>query len=453
MRNDKNFGYDITATGVKRRGDLASAHIHALTQAAVDIRRGHGEFLAAAGGDNRALTAAETKTVDLLAAELVNVEQHIALAERERDIERGQGPAAPVGAAGTSAIAPGRGRRFTQMFAGVPLDNGGFTGAEEFLAVLHSGLADPRLLATANTQVDSSGGYSVPSEVRQTWLDGSLENEIVRPRADVWPMASSNISAPGFDDGNHSDTLYGGFAGGWANEGADLTLEEVKLRMVKLVARKLGILARVSNELIADGVGFEAQLGTAIQKAIGWFMDRAFFAGNGANAPLGIFNAPATISVAKETGQAAATIRYENLTKMFARLLPGSLENSVWVANTTTIPKLLELSIAIGTGGSHIPVLSESGGKWTLLTRPVIFSEKVPTLGTKGDIGLYDFSQYVIGMRADMTLAKSQHAGFQSDTSYYRSILRCDGQPKLSAPVTPKYGDSLSPFVLLADRA
>lgn len=416
--------------------------------------------------EGNALIVAKTRTptqdarLTVLEAELMPLEQRAAdvateLARWERfaDEERRSPTNSDAPASGTATM-PRRGRLFAQMFAGVPLDNGGFKGgAEEFLAVLHSGLADPRLLATANTQVDSSGGFSVPSEIRAQWFDSSLENEIIRPRADVWPMTSSNISAPGFDDGNHTDTLYGGFAGAWANEGADLTLEEVKLRMVTMVARKLGILARVSNELIADGVGFDAQLGTAISKAIGWFLDRAFFAGNGANAPLGIHNAPATITVAKETNQTASTILYENLTKMFARLLPGSLENSVWVANSTTIPKLLQVSIAIGVGGSHVPVLSESGGKFTLLTRPVIFTEKVPALGTRGDIGLYDFSQYTIGMRADMSLAKSQHAGFQSDTSYYRGILRADGQPKLPAPVTPKYGDTLSPFVLLADRA
>jgi HK97 family phage major capsid protein len=87
------------------------------------------------------------------------------------------------------------------------------------------------------------------------------------------------------------------------------------------------------------------------------------------------------------------------------------------------------------------------------MTRPVLFSEKVPTLGTVGDIGLYDFSQYAVGLRADMTLAKSMHAGFQSDTSYYRAILRVDGAPKLSAPVTPAAGDTQSPFVVLAARA
>lgn len=230
-------------------------------------------------------------------------------------------------------------------------------------------------------------------------------------------------------------------------------MQEVQLRLITLRARKLGLLIRASNELISDGVGFEQQLGAAIVRAMGFFLDRAFLAGNGADTPLGVFNSPATISVAKEGGQTAATINYTNIVKMFARMLPSSLERSVWVCNSTAIPQLLQLSMTVGTGGSHIPVLSESGGKFTMLTRPVIFTEKVPTLGTVGDISLLDLSQYIIGMRAEFSLAKSMHAGFQSDTSYYRGIIRVDGIPKLSAPVTPLNGDTLSPFVTLATRS
>ena len=73
---------------------------------------------------------------------------------------------------------------------------------------------------------------------------------------------------------------------------------------------------------------------------------------------------------------------------MFARLTPGSYASSVWVANTTCIPQLLQLSMAIGTVGSHIPV--ESGGQFTMLTRAVVLTEKTPALGAVGDIGLYD---------------------------------------------------------------
>ena len=101
---------------------------------------------------------------------------------------------------------------------------------------------------------------------------------------------------------------------------------------------------------------------------------------------------------------------------MFARLAPGSFGSSVWVANSTAIPQLLQLSIPIGTSGSHVPVMTESDGQFRILTRPVIFTEKVPALGTLGDIGLYDFSHNVVGLRADFSLAKSSHLGSASDT-------------------------------------
>src|SRR5688572_686067 len=282
----------------------------------------------------------------------------------------------------------------------------------------------------------------------------------LQPRERDHPLAcghsavtSSDAVAPGWDDGDHTSTLYGGFTGQWLDEAGTITETQPKLRLIHLHARKLGILTRTSNELIADGVSFEEQLGMAITKALGWFMDTAFFSGNGASAPLGVLNAGATITVTKETNQAPATINYQNITKMFARLHPSAFADSVWVCNNTCIPQLLQMAMAVGTGGSAIPVLSESGGKFTLLTRPVVFTEKVPTLGAAGDLGLYSFSSYIVGLRADFQLAKSAHAGFASDTSYYRGIIRVDGMPKRSAPITPDNGDTLSPFVVLQTRA
>ena len=84
----------------------------------------------------------------------------------------------------------------------------------------------------------------------------------------------------------------------------------------------------------------------------------------------------------------------------------------------------------------------------------MIFTEKVPVLGTVGDIMLCDFSQYSIGLRAEVSLDRSQHVGFTRDTTYYRATLRADGRPTWPSAMTPKNGgDTLSPFVTLATRA
>jgi hypothetical protein len=63
-----------------------------------------------------------------------------------------------------------RGKRFAQMFPHEPLTMGGFQSLEEFLATVHSGLADPRLVpiyATHQTDVGSAGGFSVPNDLQR----------------------------------------------------------------------------------------------------------------------------------------------------------------------------------------------------------------------------------------------------------------------------------------------
>lgn len=399
------------------------------------------------------LTALEQRDDDNAAA--------LVIARRLQEDERAEG-ARIVAPGGVVLAMPAKGRRFAQMFPRVALDMGGFASADEFLATLDGGLVDPRLMfdhapqglhATATGAIPSDGGFSVPSQIFAEWLDRSLEDEVVRPRADVRPMFTQDASAPAWDDNDHTSTLYGGFSGEWLAEDGTMTAQTPRMRMVALKARKLGLLSSASNELVADGIDYDQQLGVAITKALGWFLDCAFLGGTGANQPLGVRTSGAAITVTKETGQAAATIVYANLVKMFARLHPGSFKTAVWVINSTAIPYLLQLSIPVGTAGSHVPVMTESGGQFRILTLPVVFTEKVPSVGTVGDVGLIDFSQYVVGMRANFQLAKSAHAGFSQDKTFYRGIIRVDGQPKLSSAITPKNGLSVGPFVFLETRS
>jgi HK97 family phage major capsid protein len=397
----------------------------------------------------RKLSASEAKEVDDLTAALDRLRPEV---ERELRLSEADRAAATLPPA-AGLVRPARGRRFAEMFPSVPLDMAGFKSADEYLTVLASGLGDPRLLASNSISVPSEGGLSAPSQLFATWLDTSLESELVRPRATVIPMTTSEAWATGWDSNDHTSVTYGGFSAEWIAEGADLTVQTPKLRAIKLRARKLALLAAASNELVADGQGFEQQLSAAIPKAIGFSLDRAFLVGSGAAGPQPILTAPCTVTVTKEVGQAGGSIVFANLAKMFARLHPESFPNAVWACSSTTIPYLLQLSIPIGTGGSHVPVLTESGGKFRMLTLPCVFSEKLPTLGTVGDIGLYDFTQYVVGLRADFSLAKSQHIFFQSDKTAYRGLLRVDGQPKLQTVITPENGDTLSPFVLLETRS
>ena len=326
--------------------------------------------------------------------------------------------------------------------------------SDNFFAAVLSGRHDPRLIRSGMSEsVPSDGGFWVPSETAKQIHAVSLENELVMPRCFVQPMISNEITIPAMEIGDHGSSLYGGFTASYTAEAGTINVANPKARGMLLSTKKLTGLIRMSNELAADMPGGEGQIINLCGKGLGWYRDKAFLKGSGAGEPLGILNANCLIEVAPESGQTEPTIMYENLTKMMSRMYAGSFQNSVWICHQTTIPQLLQLSLSVGTGGAHIPVMSESNGQFTMLTRPCIFTEKTETLGSKGDILLVDFSAYCVGLRQGMRFDTSIHVGFQTDELYARLIERHDGQPLWSEALTLEDGTTtVSPFVCLGAR-
>ena len=71
--------------------------------------------------------------------------------------------------------------------------------------------------------------------------------------------------------------------------------------------RKVGLLAKASNELQDDAAAVPQLLQDGLSTAVGYTVDHYCIWGDGAGQPLGIFNAPSKIRVTKQTGQAAVT--------------------------------------------------------------------------------------------------------------------------------------------------
>ena len=122
----------------------------------------------------------------------------------------------------------------------------------------------------------------------------------------------------------------------------------------------------------------------------------------------------------KETNQTAATIVYENIVKMYSRMLPTSLGNAVWIASIDTFPELATMALSVGTGGSAVWLGNfQNSGDATppvsILGRPVYFTEKAEPLSTTGDINFVDLSYYLIGDRQTMQAMSSEHYQFQND--------------------------------------
>lgn len=306
--------------------------------------------------------------------------------------------------------------------------------------------------------VPADGGFLIPEVLRSELLRVALETAVVRNRARVVPMESLTVPYPMLDVTSNASSVYGGIVGYWTEEGGALTDSSPKFGRIELIAKKLTLYSEIPNELFLDSViSLQQFLSESFPEALAWFEDVAFTTGNGVGQPLGFLNADAAVVVAAEAGQPVTTIVWENIVNMYSRMLPSSMNRAVWVANIDTFPQLATMALSVGTGGSAVWI-GESAGQNTppvqILGRPVLFTEKVNSLGTSGDINLVDFGYYLIGDRQAMQSSTSTEFKFGNDKTAFRVIERVDGQPWIKSAITPKSGsaNTLSPFVRLATR-
>ncbi|HZN70573.1 MAG TPA: phage major capsid protein [Micromonosporaceae bacterium] len=357
-----------------------------------------------------------------------------------------------------------KGTAYNKHARGVALDNEFDSLADYFASVSPKANAAhrekwDRIRNDYSTSDPSKGGFLVPEVLRSTLLQNSLESAIVRPKAMVVTMDAPRVPFPAIDETTHSGSVYGGITGTWVAEGEALPESEARFGRTVLDANKLVSYCEVPSELPQDApVAFGDFIDNAFPKAIAFFEDLAFLTGNGVGRPLGALHGDNTalIAVTKESGQLADTIVWENIVKMFSRMLPSSLGSAVWVAAIDTFPELATMALTVGTGGGPVWLRDgASGPPMSILGRPVLFTEKTYKLGDQGDLAFIDFGQYLVGDRQEMRVESSTHYKFGNDMVVYRVIERADGRPWMKSALTPANGSTatLSPYVTLAERA
>lgn len=314
----------------------------------------------------------------------------------------------------------------------------------------------PEVWNDYSSTTPEAGGFLVPEAFRSTIMTLQLEQAIVRPRATVIPMSNARLTIPYNDVTTHAGgTTFGGVTAYWVSEGQSITESEARFGRVTLDPSKLAAYAELPPELANDsGPALVAWVLQTYPQALTFHEDRSFFTGSGVGEPLGFVSCDASVSVAAESGQDAATIVWENITKMYARMLPSSLGRAVWVANINTFPELATMALSVGTGGSPVWLSNgDQGPPMTILGRPVIFTEKASTLGTTGDVNFVDFGYYLIGDRQSIEASSSTDFRFQNDLLALKFLMRVDGRPWIQSALTPVAGDTLTPFVQLATRS
>lgn len=299
----------------------------------------------------------------------------------------------------------------------------------------------------------ASGGFLVPSEFYNQLQAVQGESALVRPRATKIRIRRRQVDIPVVDQ---TDTTagtpawFGGMQAYWAEEAAEKTATDASFRKVSLVAHKLIMYTRASDELLDDAAISLSDFLTGpmgFAGAITWYEDYSFLRGTGAGQPLGILNAGCTKTILRETANA---VGYDDLMDMYMGMLPESVGSAVWMCNPLI---LKELATVVDPNGNYIwqPNARDNTPN-TLFGRPVIFTEKLPTLGTTGDIVFADWRYYLIGDRQATTVESTTYDRWQYDQTSFRAVHRVDGQPWCSTEFTLADGThTVSPFVVLSE--
>lgn len=307
------------------------------------------------------------------------------------------------------------------------------------------------------SEVPADGGFLIPEQMREEILQIALESAVVRPNAMVVPMSTLSLKLPAVDETSRVSSLSGGVTFSFTEESSSIAESQAAFSRIELNARKLAGYFQVPNELLADAPAFSGWFDQRIPEALAWYEDLYFMRGTGVGEPEGFLNSPAMITVNGEAGQATGTIVTENIAGMYQRMLPGSIKNAVWIADIAAFKQLATMGLVVGTGGGPVWMTGGYGAgvvgspPMTIYGRPLIFSEKVPSLGTAGCLSFVDLGHYAIGDRQAVQIAASEHVAFQNDRTAYRLIERVDGRSWLRSALTPhNNGSTLSAFVQLA---
>jgi HK97 family phage major capsid protein len=319
-------------------------------------------------------------------------------------------------------------------------------------------MQDQRLRASVPSTASSEaagadGAFAVPPEfAAEIWRLSLGEGSLV-PLTQNTVVSGNSMAFP-----KDETTPWGGTGAQayWRAELAALTGSKLVLGVNALRLHELIVLLPVTNELLDDAPALGSYLQPLAAERVQWKSNESILFGTGVGQPKGCLAAAnkALVVQAKDSGQTGG-ITNTNLANMVSRLKVGELMNAIWLANPDVLPALEAMTV--GNYPIYLPNMNAADPSYGRVKgRPLQLSEHANALNAQSDISLLSLKGYrTITKAGGIETASSMHIYFDANATAFRFIYRIDGQPIMTAPITPPTGKSSntrSYFVTLAAR-
>jgi HK97 family phage major capsid protein len=285
------------------------------------------------------------------------------------------------------------------------------------------------------------GGYTVPEQFSNVIIDLRQDYGVFRQFARIAPMTSDTLKIP---------RRATGLTGYWVAENAAFTESNKTWNQVQLSLKKLGVIARMSNELAEDAITIVADdLAGEIAYSLAYSEDMAGFVGDGTSTYGGITGVTTALKAAAGTpttfsaggvriaaGNAFSEITLGNLTGLIGLVLPRALKSARWYCSPVFYADvMLRLIHTAGglTGGDIVNGLQQS-----FLGYPVTLTPTLPSTDANsqivclfGDLGL----AATMGDRSGISLETSKDAVIGGESTFERDQTAIRGRERVDIVV------------------
>lgn len=308
-----------------------------------------------------------------------------------------------------------------------------FLGAVAGNAKARAYCKENNIAIKAHTEGDNAaGGFLVPEEFLNDIIVLREQYGVFRRYAKVVPMSQESVLRP---------RRRSGLSYYWVGESQTITESTKNWDRVRLTAKKLAVLAKLSSELNEDSViDLANDVIDEVAYSFALAEDEAGFIGDGTSAYGGNIGACSALKGLSGTianiaglvvadGNAYSEITRPNFRKVVGRLpaYADNLETS-WFVHKTFYEETMQ-ALAESVNGASATEIRDGNRTPIFLGYPVVFVQVMPKTEANSQVCalLGNLRQAaMLGDRRQITIAISEHANFETDELTLRGTQRID---------------------------